>query len=62
MYSILQKLVGKKFYATREEAVEKASVFFACNVLTELEYTDITILINEKYPLIQETETSEAAI
>lgn len=50
MYSILQKLVSKRFYSTKEEAAGKANVFYACNVLTEEEYTNITILINEMYP------------
>lgn len=49
MFSIMQKLVGKKFYVTKEEAQDKADVFYAVNRLTDDQYVQLTELVNTSY-------------
>ena len=49
MYKILQNLINNKYYTTMEEVERKLNVFFAYNVLTEEEYTQLMVLTKEKY-------------
>ena len=49
MFKILENLINNKYYATREEVERKLNVFFAYNVLTEEEYTQLMTLTEEKY-------------
>ena len=49
MYNAMNKLITKKFYATAEAAQAKLDVFFACNRLSDEEYTELTLLIIEVY-------------
>lgn len=49
MYKILENLINNKYYATRAEVERKLNVFFAYNVLTEEEYTQLMALTEEKY-------------
>ena len=49
MYKILENLINNKYYATMEEVERKLNVFFAYNVLTEEEYTQLMALTEEKY-------------
>ena len=49
MYNSMKKLIEKKFYADAEAAQKKLDVFYACNRLTDEQYTELTALVNEKY-------------
>ena len=49
MYKILENLINNTYYATREEVEQKLNVFFAFNVLTQEEYTQLMALTAEKY-------------
>ena len=49
MFKILENLINNKYYATRVEVERKLNVFFAYNVLTEEEYTQLMALTEEKY-------------
>lgn len=50
MYRILTNLINKKFYATKEQATAKVDITFAMGKITEEQYTDLTMLIEEMYP------------
>lgn len=50
MYNILKNLINKKYYANREMAISKVDTCFAMNKLTEDQYSDLMMLIDEKYP------------
>lgn len=56
MYSVMKKLIEKKFYNNAEEASNKVDVFYACNKLSDEEYAELTAMIAEAYP----TEEPEA--
>ena len=49
MFKILENLINNKYYVTRAEVERKLNVFFAYNVLTEEEYTQLMALTEEKY-------------
>lgn len=49
MFKILENLINNKYYATRAEVERKLNVFFAYNVLTEEEYTQLMALTEDKY-------------
>ena len=49
MYKILENLINNTYYSTKEEVERKLNIFFAYNVLTEEEYTQLMALTEEKY-------------
>lgn len=49
MYNAMKKLINKKFYKTADVAQNKLDVFYACNRLTDDEYTELTLLVTEIY-------------
>ena len=49
MYKSMKILIGKKFYKTAEQAQNKLDVFFACNRLTDEQYTELTELVANSY-------------
>lgn len=51
MHTYMKNLINAKFYETKEEAEHKLSVFFAFNVITEEQYTELMLLITEKYSI-----------
>lgn len=49
MYKSMKILIGKKFYKDAETAQQKIDVFFACNRITDDEYTELTALVQTVY-------------
>lgn len=49
MYKSMKNLISKHYYKTAEEAQNKLDVFYACNRLTDDEFTELTALVNEVY-------------
>lgn len=49
MYNSMKKLISKHFYKTATEAQNKLDVFYACNRLSDDEYTELTMLVIEVY-------------
>ena len=49
MYKSMKILIGKKFYKTAEIAQNKLDVFFACNRLSDEEYSELTALVQDIY-------------
>lgn len=45
MYTAMKKLIEKHFYKTAAEAQNKLDVFYACNRLSDAEYTELTALV-----------------
>lgn len=46
---LMTNLIGKKFYKTKDEAVEKLDVYFAMSRISEEEYATLVMLAEEKY-------------
>ena len=49
MYSAMKRLIARKFYKTADEAKNKLDVFYACNRLSDEQYTELTKLVVESY-------------
>lgn len=58
MYEIMKNLISNKYYETIEEPLNKLNVFYAFNILTEKEYTELMELANKVYSE-NESETNE---
>lgn len=55
---LLNKLIEKKFYENKEDIINKCNVFFAMNVITEEEYSNLILKIEEVY-FVPVEETAE---
>ena len=49
MYTVMQRLINKRFYATAAQAHDKLDVFFAVGRLSEDQYTELTVLAEQVY-------------
>lgn len=49
MYKIMKKLIEKKFYKTKAEAQNKLDVFYAMNRLSDDEYSELCLAVNNAY-------------
>ena len=59
---LLTKLIEKKYYDIKEEIITKCNVFFAMNVISEEEYSNLILKAEEAYyiaPIIEETTEGE---
>ena len=45
----MKRLISRNFYKTAEEAQNKLDVFYACNRLSDEQYTELTELVVESY-------------
>ena len=52
MSAIMENLINNKFYTTKEEVEKKLGVFFAFNVITEVDYTKLMQLTESKYTVV----------
>lgn len=50
MFNILKNLITKHFYGTREEAQAKVDTCFAMGKITQDQYSDLVMLVDEQYP------------
>ena len=46
---LMENLINKKFYDTKDEAIAKLDVYFAMNRISEEEYATLTLLAEEVY-------------
>lgn len=59
IYDLLQNLISKKFYI--EEAIKnKLNVFYAMNVLSDEEYSNLMLKVQEVYVVIEEVQEETA--
>lgn len=49
MYNAMKQLISRNFYKTAEEAQNKLDVFYACNRLSDEQYTELTELVMTSY-------------
>lgn len=70
--TLLNKLIDKKYYEDKQDIVDKCSVFFAMNVINEIDYANMMLKIEEVYYVeettddvveepVDETEDTESA-
>lgn len=59
MYKTMKILITNKFYETACEAQNKVDVFYAVNRLTDAEYAELSLLIENTYVVIEDQEAEE---
>lgn len=46
---LLKKLIAKKYYKEKADIENKLNVFYAMNKITDEEFAELTILLNDTY-------------
>lgn len=54
--TLLEKLITKKYYANKEDIENKLNVFYAMNKITDEEYSNLTLKVEEVYAVVEDTE------
>ena len=57
--TLLERLISKKFYADKETIQNKLNVFYAMSKISDEEYSNLTLKVEEVYA-VEETVESEA--
>ena len=47
--TLLENLINKKYYETKEEIQNKLDVFYAMSKISDDEYTELTLKVEEVY-------------
>lgn len=57
--TLLEKLITKKYYANKEDIENKLNVFYAMSKISDEEYSNLTLKIEEVYAVVEDTEVTE---
>ncbi len=55
IYELLKKLIEKKFYAEKESIERKLNVFYAMSKISDEEFAELTMLVEETYKVVENT-------
>lgn len=58
--TLLEKLITKKYYANKENIENKLNVFYAMSKITDEEYSNLTLKVEEVYAVVENTEVTES--
>ena len=58
--TLLEKLIVKKYYANKEDIENKLNVFYAMSKISDEEYSNLTLKVEEVYAEVAE-DTEEVA-
>lgn len=53
--TLLEKLIVKKYYANKEDIENKLNVFYAMNKITDEEYSNLTLKVEEVYAVVEQS-------
>lgn len=59
--TLLEKLITKKYYANKEDIENKLNVFYAMSKISDEEYSNLTLKVEEVYAVVEDTEVTEKA-
>lgn len=63
LVELLEKLITKKYYETKEEIENKLNVFYAMSKITDEEYSNLTLKAEETYAVEEElTEETDEGV
>lgn len=60
--TLLEKLIVKKYYASKEDIENKLNVFYAMSKITDEEYSNLTLKVEEVYAVVEDTEVTEEVL
>ncbi len=58
---LLKRLITKKYYKEKTDIENKLNVFYAMSKITDEEYSDLTLLVEDTYIEVEETEENTEA-
>ena len=60
--TLLENLINKKYYDNKQDIQGKLDVFYAMSKISDEEYTNMTLKVEEVYaePVVEETTEEEA--
>lgn len=58
--TLLEKLITKKYYANKEDIENKLNVFYAMSKITDEEYSNLTLKVEEVYAVVKDEEVAES--
>lgn len=53
--TLLEKLITKKYYANKEDIENKLNVFYAMSKITDEEYSNLTLKVEEVYAVVEQS-------
>lgn len=53
---LLKKLITKKYYKEKADIENKLNVFYAMNKISDEEYSELTLLVEDTYVEVEEKE------
>ena len=60
--TLLEKLIVKKYYANKEDIENKLNVFYAMSKISDEEYSNLTLKVEEVYAVVEDTEVAEEVV
>lgn len=60
--TLLEKLIVKKYYANKEDIENKLNVFYAMSKISDEEYSNLTLKVEEVYAVVEDTEVTEEVL
>lgn len=58
---LLKKLITKKYYKEKADIENKLNVFYAMSKISDEEYSELTLLVEDTYVEVEQTENKETA-
>lgn len=59
---LLKKLIVKKYYKEKSDIENKLNVFYAMSKITDEEYSELTLLVEDTYKENDETEVTNEEV
>ena len=56
LVKLLENLIAKKYYTNKEEIENKLNVFYAMSKISDEEYSNLTLKVEEVYAVVEDTE------
>ena len=57
--TLLEKLIVKEYYVNKEDIENKLNVFYAMSKISDEEYSNLTLKVEEVYAVVEDTEVTE---
>lgn len=57
--TLLEKLITKKYYVNKEDIENKLNVFYAMSKISDEEYSNLILKVEEVYTVVEDTEAVE---
>nr|DAQ03961.1 MAG TPA: hypothetical protein [Caudoviricetes sp.] len=59
LVKLLENLIAKKYYTNKEDIENKLNVFYAMSKISNEEYSNLTLKVEEVYTVIEEQPAEE---